>query len=88
MGNDLNDLHSLRVGDLVLREMDCQHGVERHVGEVLSIRARIQYVDVGYQWREWWDVTTASLHPFRPLSKPSYRLHRAEIDQIDRLRLR
>lgn len=83
-----HDLHDLRVGDLVIREMDNRGQVERHIGEVLSIRARIQYLDVGYDWREWWDVTTASLHPFRPLSKPGYRLRKAEIDQIDRLRLR
>lgn len=84
----MDDLHGLRVGDLVVREIDNRGRVERHIGEVLSIRARIQYLDVGHDWREWWDVTTASLHPFRPLSMPGYRLCRAEVTQIDRLRLR
>ncbi|MEG8223616.1 hypothetical protein OSJ57_23890 [Sphingomonas sp. HH69] len=84
----MDDLHGLRAGDLVVREIDNRGRVERHIGEVLSIRARIQYLDVGHDWREWWDVTTASLHPFRPLSMPGYRLCRAEVTQIDRLRLR
>lgn len=84
----MDDLHGLRVGDLVIREMDHRGRVERHIGEVLSIRARIQYIGVSYDWREWWDVTTASIYPFRPLSMPGYRLRKAEVDQIDRLRLR
>lgn len=70
-------LHDLRVGDLVTREMDNRGQTERHIGEVLSIRTRIQYLNVGYDWRECWDVTTASLHPFRPLSMPQYRLRKA-----------
>jgi len=84
----MNDLHDLRVGDTVLREMDVDDGIERHVGEVLSIRARIRYIDVGYRWAEWWDVTTGALWPFKPEDVPEYRLRPATSDEIDRLKLR
>ena len=84
----MRNLYDLRVGDIVIREMDADDGVERHLGEVLSIRARVRYVDVEYRWAEWWDLTTATLWPFRPEDVPEYRLRRASPDEIGRLGLR
>ncbi|MBB3941731.1 hypothetical protein GGR39_003412 [Novosphingobium fluoreni] len=84
----MGDLHDLRMGNIVIREMDADGGIERHVGEVLSIHARVKYLDVDYRWGEWWDVSTATLWPFRPEDVPGYRLRRASADEIERLGLR
>lgn len=75
------DLHDLRVGDLVLREMGMGDSMERHIGEVIAIRARVRYPSPTCDWGEWWDVTTGSLWPFDPCSAPDHRLRRALIDQ-------
>lgn len=83
----MGDLHDLRLGDLVIRDMDGERGGEQHIGEVLSIRARIRYVDVDYRWGEWWDVTTGTLWPFRPEDVSGYRLRQASADEIERLGL-
>lgn len=84
----MGDLHDLRLGDIVIREMDVAGGVEHHVGEVLSIRARIRYLDVGYRWGEWWDVPTGLLANFPRDAAAGYRLRRASADEIESLGLR
>jgi len=83
----MRNLYDLRVGDIVIREMDADDGVERHLGEVLSIRARIQYPNVGYPWREWWDVSTALLSNFPPDAAAAHRLRSASAAEIKRLGL-
>ena len=56
------DLHDLRLGDYVIKE-DQLHG--RLIGEVLHIRARISYLNAGFQCRDWVDLSTATAYPFR-----------------------
>jgi len=84
----MGDLHDLRMGDIVIREMDGDDGVERHVGEVVLIRARIRHLDVDYRWAEWWNVSTGLLANFPPEAAAGYRLRRASADEIESLGLR
>ena len=56
------DLHDLRLGDYVIKE-DQLHG--RLIGEVLHIRARISYLNAGFQCRDWVDITTGTAYPYR-----------------------
>jgi hypothetical protein len=56
------DLHDLHLGDYVIKE-DPLDG--RLIGEVLHIRARVQYLTVGYPCRDWVDISTATTHPYR-----------------------
>lgn len=84
----MGDLHDLRMGDTVVREMDADGRIERHVGEVLSIRARISILGEGYPWGEWWDVSTGRLFNFPADAAAGYRLKRASADEIERLGLR
>jgi hypothetical protein len=79
----MEDLHDLRVGDLVVREMDDAGVISRHLGRVIHIRARIEYVDVDYDFREWWDVTSGRAGwSARPDDCP-VRLIRAEPSRED-----
>ena len=72
------DMHDLRVGDLVLRELDLGGGqMSRHLGEVASIRARIHYLDVGYDYREWWDFRAGCPQPLIARDGVRLRLTRA-----------
>ena len=51
------DLYDLRLGDYVIRE-DQSEG--RWIGEVLHIRARVQYLNAGFPCRDWVDISTAT----------------------------
>lgn len=56
------DLYDLRLGDYVIRE-DQSEG--RWIGEVLHIRARVQYLNAGFPCRDWVDISTATTYPYR-----------------------
>ena len=56
------DLYDLRLGDYVIRE-DRSEG--RWIGEVLHIRARVQYLNAGFPCRDWVDISTATAYPYR-----------------------
>ena len=56
------DLYYLRLGDYVIRE-DQSEG--RWIGEVLHIRARVQYLNAGFPCRGWIDITTGTAFPYR-----------------------
>lgn len=56
------DLHDLRLGDYVIKE-DQLDG--RLIGEVLHIRARIEYLNAGFRCRDWIDISTATAFPYR-----------------------
>lgn len=56
------DLYDLRFGDYVIRE-DRSEG--RWIGEVLHIRARVQYLNAGFPVRDWVDISTATAYPYR-----------------------
>lgn len=81
-----HDISNLRAGDIVIREADVAGGVERNVGEVLQVRARVRYLDVDYDWREWWDVDTGVCVPFLPEMEIPWRLRRASPEEIVRFR--
>lgn len=81
-----HDLHDLRLGDLVVREMTEEGRFERNMGEVVYIRARISYLDSDFPWKEWWDISTGTLHPFSPAMSKPYQLRRATIEEIAEFR--
>jgi hypothetical protein len=56
------DLYDLRLGDYVIRE-DRSEG--RWIGEVLHIRARVEYLNAGFPCRDWVDISTGTTFPFR-----------------------
>ena len=83
------DLYHLRVGDLVIREIDSDARTKQHIGEVISVRARVRYFHPEQDWREWWDVHYGTQYPYGPWREDRHcRLIRAEVDQLDRLGLR
>lgn len=83
------DLYHLRVGDLVIRGIDSDARTKQHIGEVISVRARVRYFHPEQDWREWWDVHYGTQYPYGPWREDRHcRLIRAEVDQLDRLGLR
>ena len=56
------DLHDVRLGDYLIRE-DRLDG--RLIGGVLHIRARVAYLNAGFPYREWVDISTATTYPYR-----------------------
>lgn len=80
-----HDISDLRRGDLVVREMTEAGRFERNIGEVVHIRARISYLDSDFPWKEWWDISTGTLHPFSPAMSKPYELRRATIEEIAKL---
>lgn len=81
-----HDISDLRLGDLVVREMTEAGRIERNIGEVVYIRARIRYLDSDFPWKEWWDISTGTLHPFSPAMSKPYELRRATIEEIAKFR--
>ena len=75
------DLHDLRLGDYVIRE-DAPEG--RLIGEVLHIRARVQYLNVDYPYREWVDISTATTYPYRIDDPDKPTIYKASPEDIRR----
>ncbi len=75
------DLYDLRLGDYVIKE---DHLDGRLIGEVLHIRARVQYLNAGFPCRDWVDITTGTAFPYRidALDKPT--IYKASDEDIRR----
>lgn len=73
------DLYDLRLGDYVIQE-DALEG--RLIGEVLHIRARVQYLNVGYPCREWIDITTGTAYPYRIDASDKPTIYKASPEDI------
>lgn len=56
------DLYDLKLDDYLIKE-DRLDG--RLIGEVLRIRARVAYLNAGFAYREWVDISTATTYPYR-----------------------
>lgn len=75
------DLHDLRLGDYVIRE-DAHEG--RLIGEVLHIRARVQYLNVGYPCRDWIDISTGTAYPYRIDDPDKPVIYKASAEDVRR----
>ncbi|WP_434404601.1 hypothetical protein [Sphingobium sp. DN12] len=73
------DLHDVRLGDYLIRE-DRLDG--RLIGEIVHIRARVSYINAGYPFREWVDVSTATTFPYRTGDPEAPRLMKATDEDI------
>ncbi|KMS54687.1 hypothetical protein [Sphingobium cupriresistens] len=73
------DLYDLRLGDYVIKE-DQLDG--RLIGEVLHIRARISYLNAGFQCRDWVDITTGTAYPYRIDASDKPTIYKASPEDI------
>lgn len=75
------DLYDLRLGDYVIRE-DQSEG--RWIGEVLHIRARIEYLNAGFRCRDWVDISTGTAYPYRVDASDKPMIYKATDEDIVR----
>lgn len=75
------DLHDLRLGDYLIRE-DAHEG--RLIGEVLHIRARVRYLNVNFECRDWIDISTGTAYPYHIGDPDKPTIYKASAEDIAR----
>lgn len=75
------DLYDLKLDDYLIKE-DRLDG--RLIGEILHIRARVAYLNAGFPYREWVDISTATAYPYHIGDPDKPTIYKASAEDVRR----